>query len=299
MTCNSGLAKANPDWPILATVALEPNRWTGKRNPRFALSDLLEPIRRSGFTRLEAWQWHLSCLYLQDVRELRARADDLRLSFPYIGVYPSFLLEGPDRREEERLQADILDKAEILGTPSLKIMLGRGVRGSDASDEQIEETARRLGRWLESARERGIAMAVELHGNTLFDPVDAGIAFMQRYPELKFTICYQPYDFADTNKALQLADRFKGMISHIHLQAPNPNQRGTYDLLEEAAMDFRSLIPHLLRDNPHATMTLEFVKDCIQDAPGFDVERVLANAVKDAEFVARLLADRKNMPAAS
>jgi sugar phosphate isomerase/epimerase len=275
---------------ILGTIALEPNRWTGKRNPHFSLLDLLPLVQEAGFDKLEVWQWHVSGRCLRDMREVRAMADDRGVTFPYIGVYPSFVLEGPEGREEERIQADILDKAEILGAPALKIMLGAGLKGSAATADQIALTAERFGKWYRAARARGISMAAELHGNTLFDPVECGIAFMKQFPELDFSICYQPYDFADTAKALALADQFAGRVSHMHLQAPRPkDDGGRYALLEEARLDYRKLIPHILRRNPGATMTLEFVKDCIQDGRPFDIQPVLANARQDGQFVDRVL----------
>ena len=114
---------------------------------------------------------------------------------------------------------------------------------------------------------------------------------MADYPEIDFTICYQPYDFIDVDKALALADQFAGRISHIHLQAPqSPERGGMYELLEEGTMDYRRLLPHIMQANPGATMTLEFVKDCIQNDRPFDIAPVLASARRDAEFVESVLA---------
>jgi sugar phosphate isomerase/epimerase len=277
---------------ILGTIALEPNRWTGKRNPRYSLLELIPLAHSHGFDKLEVWQWHASTRFLKDMREAKAKADELGVTFPYIGVYPSFILAGIDAREEERIQADILDKAEILGTRALKIMLGVGLTGAAATPAQVRQTADRFGKWFRDAKGRGISMAVELHGSTMFDPVEKGIEFMRQYPELDFSICFQPYDFTDTAKALTLADQFAGRITHIHLQAPHPGGKGgQYDLLEEGALDYRKLLPHILRRNPGASMTLEFVKDCVQNEQPFDIQPVLENARRDGQFVDRVLAE--------
>ena len=281
----------HPMTPILATVALEPNRWTGKRNPRMDLLDLLPAIKGAGFDQVEIWQWHVSTRFMSAVREIKASADALGIRFPYIAVYPVFLHAGIEAREEERIQADILDKAEILDTPMLKIMLGCGLKGGLANPEQLQLTAKRFGLWYLEAKAREIGMCAELHGGTMFDPVEAGERFMQQYPEFDFTICFQAQDFTDTDGTLALADRFAGRISHIHLQAPqNGKPGGAYDLLEEGTLDYRRLLPHILRHNPRATMTLEFVKDCVQKQAVFDVARVLANARRDAAFVEQITA---------
>ena len=224
------------------------------------------------------------------VREIRARADELGVTFPYVGVYPIFIATGLEAGEQERIQTDILDKAEVLGTGMLKIMLGCGLRGADASPEQVSLTADRFGVWYRQARDRGIRMCVELHGGTMFDPVEAGEAFMRDHPELDFTICFQAMDFTDTDATIALADRFAGRITHVHLQAPQaPERGGMYDLLEEGTLDYRRVLPHIFRSDPGATMTLEFVKDCIQHDPPFDLAPVLASARRDAEFVERIV----------
>jgi sugar phosphate isomerase/epimerase len=275
---------------ILGTIALEPNRWTALKEPRMDLIELLPAIRRAGFDQLEIWQNHIALRSLAAIRALKAKGDETGVGFTYIGVYPVFTAEGLEAREQERILSDILDKAEILGTRRLKIMLACGLRGGQATPEQLQMVVDRFGPWYREALSRGIRMAVELHGGTVFDPVEAGERFMQTHPELDFTICYQPYDFQDTEKALALADRFAGRISHLHLQAPQPREKGgLYDLLEEGGLDYRRLLPHILRRNPGATLTLEFVRDCIQKDGAFDVERVLANARKDADFVERIL----------
>jgi sugar phosphate isomerase/epimerase len=275
---------------ILGTIALEPNRWTAFKEPRMDLIELLPAIRRAGFNQLEIWQNHVSLRSLAAIRALRAKGDEVGMTFPYIGVYPIFTAGGLEAREQERIQADILDKAEILGTHRLKIMLACGLRGGEATPDQLRQVAERFGNWYREAKSRGIQMAVELHGGTVFDPVEAGERFMQAHPELDFTICYQPYDFQDTAKAMALADRFSGRISHLHLQAPQPqDQGGLYSLLEDSTLDYRRLLPHILRRNPTATMTLEFVRDCIAKDSPFDVDRVLASARKDADFVESIL----------
>lgn len=271
---------------ILGTIALEPNRWTAYHEPRTDLLEVLPQVRAAGFDKLEVWQWHVTLRCLSAIRALKGKGDELGVQFVYIGVYPSFTASGVEGREQMRIQADILDKAEILGTSRLKVMLGCGLRGGVASPEQIQLTAERLGGWYNEAKRRGIGMCMELHGGTMFDPIEAGEKFMRDFPALDFTICYQPADFADTEKSLALADRFAGRISHIHLQAPQFRADGVmFDLLENGTLDYRRLLPHIVRHNPGATMTLEFVKDCIRSVSDFDLAAVLANARRDAEYV--------------
>lgn len=275
---------------ILGSITLDPNRWTKFKDPGVDLIKLLPEIQAAGFDKLEVWQWHVTTRSIAAVREMKATGDKLGIRFPYVGVYPWFILSGAEAREEERMEADVIDKAEILGAKAFKIMLGCGLKGGAATPEQLRLTTERFSRWYFQAKSRGLGMCAELHGGTMFDPVEVGEKFMGEHPELDFSICFQATDFTDTEKTMALADRFAGKISHIHLQAPQkPERGGMYELLEEGTLDYRRLLPHILRKSPAATMTLEFVKGCIQLDKPFEVAPVLANARRDGEFVEGIL----------
>lgn len=267
---------------ILGSIALEPRRWTSiPRYPAMTLHYLLPHIVKAGFSRVEAWQWHVTQPTLDELKIIREQADELAVTFPYIGVYPSFHMEdGPDAEAQHQICMDLIKRAGILGTKGFKIMLGNR-RGSEITPEEQERHDRRFSKWYRACADHGIRIYAELHGGTLFDPWEYGKNWLDNHPELDLSICFQPFDFTNLDVTLALADIFAGKIGHIHLQAPGKNG---YTLLKDCPLDYTVLLSKILRDNPTATMTLEFVRDCIQSGP-FDLSLPLNSARMDAAFV--------------
>lgn len=271
---------------LINTIALEPNRWTAKKIPHFSLKDLMQPIKDAGFEDVEVWQHHLTHTNIDDIRDIWKQADRMGLRFRVVGVYPVLHLDGEEALREERAQMDVIEKAVILGAPLMKIFAGT-IRGAEITPQQRLLTAEHLKDWQIVAKENGLTICIELHGNTLFDPVEVGEAFLAEYPGLDIGICYQPYDFTDTAAAVALAERFRGKIMHVHLQGRRRTADGGMEfcLLEEAEIDYRQLLPVILEGNEAVSCGIEFVKGCTAPAEHFQVDLVLENAVRDAEFI--------------
>ena len=271
---------------ILATIALEPRRWVRPRIPAMTLHYLLPHIAAAGITQVEAWQWHVSRLDLEDAALVRKTADELGITFPYIGVYPSFHLpDGPDAVAARAERFGLIERARILGCSRFKIMLGMR-KASEITEEEMARHNERFAEWYGACTAVGIRLVTELHGGTLFDPWEKGAEWMAAHPEFDMGICYQPYDFSDPKKALELAAVFSGKIEHIHLQSPVAN--GAYSLLADSPLNYAALLPAIMARNPKATMTIEFVKDCVQTG-AFQLASVVQNAREDALFVEKVL----------
>jgi sugar phosphate isomerase/epimerase len=272
---------------MLNSIALEPGRWGGDRQPHYTLEDLMKPTRDAGFEAMEIWQFHLTRREMADVPKIKEAGESLDLSFPVVGAYPVFHLEGEEAEEQHRVRMDLLEKAKILDTKLIKMMLGQ-VKGQEADDEIRNRTASELKRWQDEAKKAGIGLAAELHGGTMFHPEEEGTRFLNDHPELDLGICYQPYDFNDNDEAHALAERFAGRIVHVHLQGRKAEEKG-FALLEESAIDYSTLIPKLAKENPGVTFGIEFVKDCTMPAEEFDIPRIADNARRDREFVEKVL----------
>lgn len=271
---------------ILATVALEPRRWMMPRYPAMTLHYLLPHIAAAGFDAIEAWQWHVSRLTIEETHLVKEAADALGVSFAYIGVYPQLHLpEGEEAQMARTELFGLIERARILGVTRFKIMLGMR-KGAEITPEELARHNQRFAEWYAACDAVGISMVAELHGNTMFDPCECGRQWMAEHPEYAMSICFQPYDFSDTDEALRLADSFAGQISHVHLQGRKEN---AFSLLEDADIDYARLLPAILEKNPSVTGTIEFVRDCT--APGaFDVTRMLAYASQDREYIAHITA---------
>jgi len=279
---------------MLNSIALEPNRFTAEKTPHLDVTKLLPMIAKAGFTAIEMWQYHISGKTLEEVKAVRQRGDSLGLTFPVFGAYPVFHLEGEDAEKEIASQMGLLERAEILGSSVIKMFLGK-IKGSEITPEQLKLTDERVGSWTAAAKARNIRFCAELHDNTLFDPEETGEAFLAHNPDLGMGVCYQPYDFQNTDACLALADRFAGRIIHVHLQGHGADNGHATPWgqnlcsLEESAIDYCQLLPRINDANPGVTYGIEFVRSGMGPAEELDYNVALAEALKDKVFAEAIL----------
>lgn len=269
---------------LLNTIALEPNRWTKDKVPRYHLvRDLLPRIAEAGFSQVELWQYHLSSLTAEEMDETAMLARRLGLAFPVLGAYPQFHLEGDAAAAEAKALDNLLDRAAALGVRWIKFFFGR-VKGSAITPEQLERTTERAAAWIDRGRGFGLDFCAELHGGTLFDPYDFGRRYLAEHPEFGLKICFQPYDFEKTEPALELIEELGARIVHAHFQGRRGGK--AFCRLEQADVDYTRIIPALAEANPKILPSIEFVASGFPaDGQELDFAAALADAVADARFI--------------
>lgn len=266
----------------LNSIALEPNRWTEGKIPHFRLEELLPAIAEAGFESIEIWQNHLALLESEEVNSLAEQADSLGVGFPIVGMYPRFHLEGADRDAELERFVAMAGKMDVVDADILKLMPGQ-VASEDLEPELWERSVGFMQEVLELTEENDVIFTLETHGGTLADAPDALERFLDDVDSERLEVCWQPYDFGSTGKAIKLFDRLAEYIVHLHLQG---RRDGEMELLEDADIDYRQVLGHIFNTEFDGYISIEFVRDCVVDSPGqFDVDQVLENAARDREFI--------------
>lgn len=273
---------------LLNTIALEPNRWTRDKIAHYDLEDLLAPIAEAGFGALEVWQHHLSRKTGKEVMRLYDRATDLGLSFAVAGLYPVLHQGGLQGYRALEETDRLLDYAQMLRAEVVKIFVGN--KASQAlSENEYRHSLATVRALLTEARARGIKLAGETHANTLFDSVAATRAFREEVGQEAFRICYQPYDFRSTHAAIADYEALAPAVIHVHLQGRRDD---AMVLLEHAEIDYAAFTATLAAQGFDGFLSIEFVQDCVVDHPrDFDLDRVLANAQRDRDYMARVAAE--------
>lgn len=267
---------------LLNTIALDPNRWTAEKQPYYRLADLLPVLSGSGFDALEVWQYHLSTLDVAGVQELE-RGADLGVRFPVVGLYP--VLDGAGLQRRRRHLWGLLDRASALGARVVKMFAGR--LGSEEVDADGYRRSVAFARELAgAAAERGLTLTAETHPDTLCDDAEACLRFLQDVAAPNLGLCYQPFDFADTARAVADYERLRAHVTHIHLQGRVGEQMC---LLEDADLDYRALFRTLGAHGFEGYLCIEFVAGCVVErAADFDLALVLGSARRDRAFVRAL-----------
>ncbi|NIR51478.1 TIM barrel protein [candidate division KSB1 bacterium] len=271
---------------LLNSIALDPNRWTADKRAYFQLDQLLDPVAKAGFRFIEVWQDHVSRAAESEIKKYGKIANSLGLRFPVIGMYPSLHLRGRGRQDELDRIKRLLNYAKLLESGLLKAFVG--VQGSaQITDSEYQRSVEFMQETLELAASYNLAVTGETHPDTLFDSVDSCREFMKAVNLENFMVCFQPFDFYDTEKAIGDYRMLADDVVHIHYQG---QKNGKMALLKDSDLDYGKLTAALVEGGFSGKICIEFVKDCVvQDPKDFNVKKVLENAVQDRDFVVNVL----------
>lgn len=267
---------------LLNTIALEPNRWTADKIPYFKLEDLLPPIADAGFHFLEIWQHHLTTRSRDEIITLKSQMEDLGISTRIIGLYPPMHLDGQDRQREMATVQKAIEYATTLGAHTIKVFVGLKA-SAVLSPPAYKRSVTFAQEMTHHMHQFGLTLTGETHANTLFDSRAACFRFLEDVGAANFKVCFQPYDFTNTDQALKDYAVFADQVTHVHLQGRQNNEMS---LLTDADIDYRQLFEKLAGEGFDGDICIEFLKDCVVDRPqDFDVRLVLGHAQTDREYI--------------
>lgn len=267
---------------LLNSVALEPNRWTSEKIAYFSLDALLEHVARAGFHFMEIWQYHISRSTELEIRQIQGMADSLGLTFPVIGMYPKLHLQGRERSAELDNIERLMNYAKYLEADIVKAFVG--VHGSaQITDSEYKSSVECMQEILELADSYGLTITGETHPNTLFDSMDSCKKFKKDINSENLKICYQPFDFSNTEKVVHDYQVLSDDVIHVHYQG---QKNGEMNLLADSDLDYKKLTTALVTHGFSGKICIEFVKDCVVNEPeDFEIEKVLENAILDRNFI--------------
>jgi sugar phosphate isomerase/epimerase len=183
----------------------------------------------------------------------------------------------------------IIDNAVTLGAHTVKIFAGMKA-SADHSPAEYQRAVAFAREMTEHLHQHGLTLTGETHANTLFDSRAACFRFLNDVGAPHFKICFQPYDFTDTGRALADYEAYADRVTHVHLQG---RKNDAMSLLEEADIAYVELFQALAKNAFEGDFCLEFVKDCVVDRPeAFEMDRVLGNAQRDRDYVVREMGQR-------
>jgi len=270
---------------LLNSIALDPNRWTREKIAHYRFDQLLKPIANAGFHYIEIWEHHILRESESSVTNTKRIADSLDLHFPIIGMYPKLHLTGVDRLDELNQVKRIFNYAHIFGTKIVKIFVGN-LSSEKITKRKYEYSLEFMSEMTNLAKSFGLLIAGETHQKTIFDTLESSIKFIKEVGATNFKICYQPYDLSDTNQALRDYKVLSEKVIHVHYQG---RKNKKMELLEKSDIDYEALTKTVIESSFEGHISIEFVKDCVvKKSEDFDLQRVLANAQQDRDFIVRV-----------
>lgn len=271
---------------LINSIALDPNRWTSEKLAYFRLDELLRHIAAAGFHFVEVWQYHISRAVKNEIMEYRKIANSVGVSFPVVGMYPVLHMTGLKRQTELDNAEQLFNSAKLLGAEIVKAFVG--VLGSDRiAVSEYQRSVEFMQNILEMAQSYGLTVTGETHPDTLFDSVESCTRFRRAVGPENLKVCFQAFDFSNTNKAIADYRLLSDDVIHVHYQG---RKDGRMALLADSDLDYAKMTTALLERGFSGPICIEFVKSCVvQDTEDFDMEEVLSNAVKDRDFVVKAI----------
>ncbi len=276
---------------LFNTVMLEINRWTEHHTISIPLTDLLEQLKKAKFTELEIWQYHISSLSLEEVKELKNKMSSLNMSAPAVGAYVKLHLENKEAEEMDNLIDHLISSANILGASIFKILPGF-IPSSKLNKKTWEQSLQKIKEIANKLKTNNIQLSLETHPNTMCDSKESTFRLLNDLSGVdNIGLCYQPYDEQSTEEAMQTFSEMLPHIIHIHLQnLPNANAETTTFLETGNWMDYKKLLPHILESGYNKVFSLEFTEGIFPpEGEKFNPQIVIDNAVTDREFFCKTI----------
>ncbi|WPJ96956.1 sugar phosphate isomerase/epimerase family protein [Coraliomargarita algicola] len=156
--------------------------------------------------------------------------------------------------------SDVLDTADALGTPVIRVWAGPKA-SADASPDDREEVAEHLRRAVIAAREMNITIALEYHGGTLTDTQASAHQLLDEVnlPDLK--LYWQPRaggKFAEDLLELQAA---LPHLSHVHCFHWGPAGWQDRRALLDGTKEWQAYLAPIRQLEEDRYVILEFAKD--------------------------------------
>jgi excisionase family DNA binding protein len=246
----------------IATILLEPNRWTDAMRPSYAVSEWLGRFRDAGFDGMEVWENHAA---LCGPRELEALAAS---DFPcrVFNTYAGFDAAGAEQR------ARAAQLADRLGAGRVKFNFG-----SDA--ERLDEYLAALTAWAGMLPDGCRPLCECHHGTVLEEPERAADAF-RRLGGLEVEVIVHPL-FLSSHALRRWLDAFGANVTHAHVQLRD--EHGVFQRLGSSPGLVRERLAILAEGGFRGSFSLEFTAGT--RTRGETHERLWRNALADLAFL--------------
>ncbi|WP_164515140.1 sugar phosphate isomerase/epimerase family protein [Paenibacillus lentus] len=185
------------------------------------IEDIAAEAKRLGLQGVEIWGGHIE-EYLNrggELNELRAILNYNELHVPALSEYSYFT------KSKEAYQADLAslrraaEWANVLGCPRIRTFAGH-VSSREANNEHWKMAAAGLREALEDCRSQGVALAVEIHNNTLADRADSlNKLLLDCHDTSLLEFIYDGFNlFVDHIDPIPILEQFYPYINHVHFK---------------------------------------------------------------------------------
>lgn len=155
---------------------------------------------------------------------------------------------------------DALTAAELYKTDMIRVW-GGNCGSADAAEDQWTLAIDGFKTFCDKAADKGMALAVEMHGNRLSDTVDGCVRLIEGVQRDNFRMNFQPM-FTDTpEQTLDAAQQIAPFVSTVHAQNYVTVGKNTRSLVSDGLIDYNTVIGIFRSVGFDGYLEVEFVKE--------------------------------------
>lgn len=196
---------------------------------------------------------------------LAARCRDAGVA---IVSYGSYLGMGPAGRDEAATVRAVLDSAEALGAPMVRIWTEFGVTPDSPASDRARVTDRTAG-FVDAIAARGLIAVLEFHPHTLTHTAAGAVALLDAIDHPELRTHWQPDPTLPPDTALQELDAVLPRLAHLHVFAWGPGGINERFALADGASVWQGALARA--DAPDRYALFEYVKDDDPDQLARDI----------------------------
>lgn len=207
-----------------------------------------------GYDGVEIWgKDHVGDGTNAECRSIRDTTREHGLEIP---VYGSYVRAG-DPDFDETIDRELQIAAQ-LDADLIRVWAGRQEHGGH-DERHWEQVVEDLQTATDRAADRGLAVTVEKHANTLTNDVRGAARLIEAVDRARCRLNWQPVFGTPADEIVRDAERLVGLSNNVHMQAVPERTTSDRCVLEDAYFDIRTILDVFEADGYSGFVTVEFV----------------------------------------
>lgn len=214
----------------------------------------LDVAMEMGFDGVEIWgnEAHLGLSAIsKQVKKVREKVESRGLEISAYGSYARVLQE-----DFKQVGETCLKIAQELGAPLLRIWSG-GPPSKQAKEEEYTQAIQQLKSFLPKAKDSGITIALECHGNGLTASNKGILRIIQGVASESLKSYYQPYNWKGADDPYELAASVSSFVACVHAQNFTPDYKGTF--IDSGLVNYKKVLSILKNAGFNEYIEIEFL----------------------------------------